>query len=77
MGVQFAFVAAINESNAVLATFLHFLAPIFIVAFVIPILKKFPPKYQVIGIIGMLSGLFLLLTNASFGSLLVSNKALL
>ncbi|WP_285395572.1 EamA family transporter [Lysinibacillus sp. fls2-241-R2A-57] len=69
--------AAINESNAVLATFLHFLAPIFIVAFVILILKKLPPKYQVIGIIGMLLGLFLLLTNASFDVFLVSDKVLL
>lgn len=77
LGVQFAFVAAINESNAVLATLLQFLAPIFIVAYVSLSLKKWPPKYQVIGIIGTLIGLFLLLTNASFDVLLVSNKALL
>ncbi|WP_249650921.1 EamA family transporter, partial [Lysinibacillus sp. D4A3_S15] len=34
LGVQFAFVAAIHESNAVLATLLQFLAPIFVVAYV-------------------------------------------
>jgi len=77
LGVQFAFVAAINESNAVLATLLQFLAPIFVVAYVSLSLKKWPPKYQVLGIMGTLIGLFLLLTNASFDSLLVSNKALL
>lgn len=77
LGVQFAFVAAINASNAVLATLLQFLAPIFVVAYVSLSLKKWPPKYQVLGIIGTLIGLFLLLTNASFDSLLVSNKALL
>ncbi len=77
LGVQFAFVAAINESNAVLATLLQFLAPIFVVAYVSLSLKKWPPKYQVLGIIGTLIGLFLLLTNASFNDLLVSNKALL
>jgi len=76
LGVQFAFVAAINESNAVVATLLQFLAPIFIVAYVSLSLKKWPPKYQVIGIIGTLIGLFLLLTNASLDVLLVSNKAL-
>ncbi|MBX8942408.1 MULTISPECIES: DMT family transporter [Lysinibacillus] len=77
LGVQFAFVAAINESNAVLATLLQFLAPIFVVAYVSLSLKKWPPKYQVLGIIGTLIGLFLLLTNASFESLLISSKALL
>ncbi len=77
LGVQFAFVAAIHESNAVLATLLQFLAPIFVVAYVSLSLKKWPPKYQVIGIIGTFMGLFLLLTNASFESLLISPKALL
>lgn len=77
LGVQYAFVAAINESNAVLATLLQFLAPIFVVAYVSLSLKKWPPKYQVLGIIGTLGGLFLLLTNASFDELLVSRKALL
>ena len=77
LGVQYAFVAAINESNAVLATLLQFLAPIFVVAYVSLSLKKWPPKYQVLGIIGTLGGLFLLLTNASFDELLVSHKALL
>lgn len=77
LGVQFAFVAAIHESNAVLATLLQFLAPIFVVAYVSLSLKNWPPKYQVIGIIGTLMGLFLLLTNASFESLLISPKALL
>ncbi|MEA0562089.1 DMT family transporter [Lysinibacillus irui] len=77
LGVQFAFVAAINESNAVLATLLQFLAPIFVVAYVSLSLKKMPPKYQVLGIVGTLIGLFLLLTNASFESLLISPKALL
>ncbi|MCT1539506.1 MULTISPECIES: DMT family transporter [Lysinibacillus] len=77
LGVQFTFVAAINESNAVLATLLQFLAPIFVVAYVSLSLKKWPPKYQVLGIIGTLIGLFLLLTNASFESLLISPKALI
>ena len=77
LGVQYAFVAAINESNAVLATLLQFLAPIFVVAYVSLRRKKWPPKYQILGIIGTLGGLFLLLTNASFNDLLVSSKALL
>ncbi|MEY9980268.1 drug/metabolite transporter (DMT)-like permease [Lysinibacillus sp. RC79] len=51
LGVQFAFVAAINESNAVFATLLQFLAPIFVVAYVSLSLKKWQPKYQALGII--------------------------
>lgn len=76
LGVQYTFVAAINASNAVLATLLQFLAPIFVVLFVSFSRRTLPPKYQVVGIIGTLVGLFLLLTNASFDNLLVSQKAL-
>lgn len=75
--VQFALVAAINESNAVLFTLLQFLEPIFIIAFVSLSLNKWPLKYQVIRIIVTLKGLFLLLTNALFEILLVSKKVLL
>ncbi|MEG0259151.1 MAG: EamA family transporter [Lysinibacillus sp.] len=77
LGVQYTFVVTIDESNAVLATLLQFLAPIFVVIYVSVSLKKWLPKYQVLGIAGTLIGLFLLLTNASLESLLVSSKALL
>ena len=77
LGVQFAFVAAIEESNSVLATLLQFLAPIFVVAFVSLRIKKWPPRYQVLGIIGTLFGLFLLLTNASLDMFLISKEALI
>ncbi|OMC82402.1 DMT family transporter [Viridibacillus sp. FSL H8-0123] len=77
LGVQYSFVAAIDASNAVVATLLQFLAPIFIIIFVSISYRKWPPKYQVLGILGTLVGLFLLLTNASFETLLVSSEALL
>lgn len=76
LGVQYSFVAAIDASNAIVATLLQFLAPIFVVLYVSFSMKKLPPRYQVFGIIGTLFGLFLLLTNASFDTLLVSKKAL-
>jgi len=76
LGVQYAFVAAIDASNAVVATLLQFLAPIFVVLFVSWSLKKWPPKYQVIGIAGTLFGLFLLLTNGSLTNILLSPAAL-
>ena len=77
LGVQYTFVAAIEASNASIATLLQFLGPIYIVIFVSWKSKMFPPKYQIIGIIGTLVGLFFLLTNAKFDQLLISNEALI
>ena len=77
LGLQYSFVATIDASNAIVATLLQFLAPIFVVLYVSLSMKKFPPRYQVLGILGTLVGLFLLLTNASFDTLLVSRKALI
>lgn len=76
LGVQFTFVKSIEESNAIVATLLQFLAPIFIVIYISAMQKKLPPKAQVIGIAGTLAGLFLLLTNGSFQTLMVSSTAL-
>lgn len=77
LGVQYTFVAAIEASNASIATLLQFLGPIYIVLFVSWKSKMFPPKYQIIGISGTLVGLFLLLTNARIDQLLISREALL
>ncbi|MGM9949922.1 MAG: DMT family transporter, partial [Lysinibacillus sp.] len=77
LGLQFTFVKTIEESNAIVATLLQFLAPIFIVIYISALHKKWPPKAQVIGIAGTLVGLFLLLTNGSLQSLMVSNTSLL
>ncbi len=76
LGLQYSFVLTIQESNAVVATLLQFLAPIFIVIYLSIRQKSLPPKSQVIGITGTLFGLFLLLTNGSLTSLLFSEKAL-
>lgn len=77
LGLQYSFTATIHASNAVFATLIQFLGPIFIVGFVSLKCKAWPPKYQVFGIMGTILGLFLLLTNASFDSLLVSQEALI
>ncbi len=76
LGVQYTFIAAIEASNASIATLLQFLGPIYIIIYVSWKGKTFPPKYQVVGIIGTLLGLFLLLTNANINQLLISNEAL-
>lgn len=76
LGVQFTFLKTIEESNAVIATLLQFLAPIFVIGFVSFNQRKWPPVYQVLGIAVTLAGLVLLLTNGSLSSLEVSNSAL-
>lgn len=76
LGVQFSFVSAIEASNAVVATLLQFLAPIYIIAFVSLRQKKWPPVYQVLGMAGTLAGLFLLLTNGQPDKLVISGMAL-
>ncbi|MER2120474.1 MAG: DMT family transporter [Solibacillus sp.] len=76
VGLQFTFVKSIEVSNAIIATLLQFLAPIFIIIYTSVIGKVLPPSSQLIGIFGTLVGLFLLLTNGSVSGLLVSNEAL-
>ncbi|MBT2663573.1 DMT family transporter [Bacillus sp. ISL-45] len=77
VGLQYTFTMAIEASNAVVATLLQFSSPIFVVLYVSFNHKKWPPRYQMLGIAGTLAGLFLLLTNGSISSLLVSPAALL
>ena len=76
LGVQYTFIAAIDASNASIATLLQFLGPIYIILFVSWKSRSFPPIYQVVGIAGTLIGLFLLLTNANMTQLLISNETL-
>lgn len=75
LGVQFTFVAAIEASNAVIATLFQFLAPIYIIIFVSWMHRKFPPLVQALGMIVTLGGLFLLLTNGSLSGFALSKMA--
>lgn len=77
LGLQFSFTKTIEESNAVVATLLQFVAPILIIIYVSIKGKQYPQKSQVIGMMGTLFGLFLLLTNGSISSLAVSGTALI
>lgn len=76
LGVQFSFVSSIETSNAVVATLFQFLAPVYIICFISLRYKKFPPKYQIIGMAGTIAGLFLLLTNGRLDGLAISGIAL-
>ncbi|KXH83887.1 DMT family transporter [Sporosarcina sp. HYO08] len=76
LGVQYAFVASIDTSNAVIATLFQFLAPIYIIIFVSLRQKKKPPTVQVLGMSVTIIGLFFLLTNGSISGFVLSNEAL-
>ncbi|MGI2327830.1 DMT family transporter [Planococcus sp. YIM B11945] len=76
LGCQYAFVAAIDVSNAVVATLLQFLAPVYIIFFVSMRQREWPPSYQVVGMLGTLAGLFLLLTNGRLDELAIGGSAL-
>lgn len=76
LGVQYSFVAAIEASNAVVATLMQFLAPVYIILYVSITHKRMPPSYQIIGMAGTLAGLFLLLTNGRPDQLIISGEAI-
>lgn len=75
LGVQFSFAAAIESSNAVIATLFQFLAPIYIILFVSLRQKAKPPAAQVIGMVVTMVGLFLLLTNGTLSGFALSKSA--
>lgn len=76
LAVQYTFVAAIDASNATVATLMQFIGPVYIILFVSWTVRKFPPLYQVVGMLGTFAGLFLLLTGGQFGQLAISGEAL-
>ena len=77
MAVQYAFLASISTSNAVIATLFQFLAPIYIIAFVSWKQKAYPPGAQVLGMSVTIIGLFLLLTNGSLTGFSLSKEAII
>jgi drug/metabolite transporter (DMT)-like permease len=77
LGVQYAFLASINTSNAVIATLFQFLAPIYIIVFVSWKRKAYPPSTQVLGMGVTIVGLFFLLTNGSLSGFALSKEAVI
>ncbi|WP_243300120.1 DMT family transporter [Bacillus litorisediminis] len=69
--VQYTYMASINLGNAAVATLLQYLAPIFILMYLVLTRVKHLKLQDVIAVVLALSGTFLLLTNGSIGSLAV------
>ena len=73
--VQYSYMASINYGNAAVATLLQYIAPIYIILwFILRRQEKFK-LFDLLAIILTLSGTFLLLTNGSFSSLLVTKPS--
>ncbi|MBN6203272.1 EamA family transporter [Staphylococcus saprophyticus] len=75
--VQYAYMASINYGNAAIATLLQYIAPIYIILWFIIRKKETFKLFDVIAILLTLTGTFLLLTNGSLDSLMVSSSSMI
>lgn len=75
--VQYAYMASINYSNAAIATLLQYIAPVYIILWFIIRKKETFKLFDVIAILLTLTGTFLLLTNGSLDSLMVSSSSMI
>ncbi|MFC4183456.1 DMT family transporter [Saccharococcus thermophilus] len=71
LGVQYTYFASIATGNAATATLLQYLAPVYIVLYVMVAQKHRPTKEVALAIVLALLGTFLLITNGSTGELKV------
>lgn len=75
--VQYAYMASINYGNAAIATLLQYIAPVYIILWFIIRKKETFKLFDVIAILLTLTGTFLLLTNGSLDSLMVSSSSMI
>lgn len=75
--VQYAYMASINYGNAAIATLLQYIAPVYIILWFIIRKKETFKLFDVIVILLTLTGTFLLLTNGSLDSLMVSSSSMI
>jgi drug/metabolite transporter (DMT)-like permease len=71
LGVQYTYFAAIATGNAATATLLQYLAPVYIVLYVMVAKRHRPAKEVIFSVLLALFGTFLLITNGSTGELQV------
>lgn len=75
--VQYACMASIIYGNAAIATLLQYIAPVYIILWFIILKKETFKLFDVIAILLTLTGTFLLLTNGSLDSLMVSSSSMI
>ena len=74
---QYSFFAAISASNAATATFISYISPIFIMMYVVFRTKKMPSRLELISIILVIIGIFIIATHGNIDNLVISIQALL
>lgn len=76
LGVQFTFFTSIQYGNAPTATFLQYLGPVLITLYVALRARRAPRRIEVVAVLLALIGTLLLVTNGSFGVLVIPLSAL-
>ncbi|GAA0492908.1 DMT family transporter [Salinibacillus aidingensis] len=77
LAVQFTYMASINDGNAAVATLLQYLAPVYIIIYLVITKANRLKKNDLIAVCLAIIGTFLLLTNGSFQELSVPLSAVI
>ncbi|GIP23609.1 DMT family transporter [Paenibacillus sp. J22TS3] len=77
LGVQYTYMVSIKSGNAAVATLLQYLAPVMIIIYLILSKKSVLTRKDVLTVLLVLIGCFLLLTNGSFSQLSVPLLAII
>ncbi|WP_443946439.1 DMT family transporter [Pedobacter sp. AW1-32] len=77
LAVQYTYFVAIKYSNAATATVLQYAGPVLIMIYLAAKNKSWPDRFGFLAILFALSGTFLLVTHGNFGSLAISQRALI
>lgn len=76
LGAQLGFYVTIGMCNAATATVLQYMAPIYVMLWMTYKSRRWPDARELVGIVGALTGVFLIATHGSLDSLAISPAAL-
>lgn len=77
LGVQYTYLVAIDKSNAATATFLQYLAPLFVVGALSLIERKWPRQMELLGVLLAIGGTFFLVTGGKGDGMAITVPAFL
>lgn len=77
LGVQYSYLASIQDGNAAMATFLQYLGPAMILIYVTWRARRFPTKVEFTALVLALVGTLLLVTNGAWGKIVVPPSAVI
>ncbi|QSO55424.1 EamA family transporter [Alicyclobacillus curvatus] len=77
LGVQYSYLASIEDGNAAMATFLQYLGPAFLLLYVTWRARRLPTRVETTAVILALFGTLLLVTNGVWGKIVVPPSAVI